>query len=186
MAEIISNVLDFARGRLSDGLTLELSPQPLAPVLEQVVDEFRSARPDRRFAVAIRDAERVRCDAPRIGQLVSNLIGNAIAHGAEAGPIRIEAGRQSSHFEISVANEGAPIPRETIASLFKPFFRADGSSTAQGLGLGLYIASLIADGHGGELLVASDAAETRFTLRFPITDSGTMAATPREPVPADA
>jgi sigma-B regulation protein RsbU (phosphoserine phosphatase) len=65
---------------------------------------------------------------------------------------------------LSIANLGEPIPPEAINRLFQPFDRV----SAQGLGLGLYIASEIARAHGGKLEVASSMQETRFTFRMPL------------------
>ena|ERR1700730_3797820 len=70
-------------------------------------------------------------------------------------------------FELSVSNQGYPIPAETIKDLFKPFVRATARPSQPSLGLGLYIASEIARAHGGTLTVESLYDETRFTFRMP-------------------
>ena len=169
MAELIEDVLDFARGRLGGGLAMEASAEePLPPVLEQVVAELRTARPDRVIEVDFDIAESVRCDRVRIGQLLSNLLDNALAHGAKDGPIRVRASTSERTFELSVANPGDPIPPATIEKLFQPFFRPSGRRGRRGLGLGLYIAREIARAHGGTLDVASSPEETRFTFRMPV------------------
>jgi signal transduction histidine kinase len=107
-------------------------------------------------------------DGPRIAQLVSNLLANALTHGDPAGPVWVLARSDDDGFELSVANLGAPIPPETQASLFQPFSRASARPGQQGLGLGLYIAAEIARAHGGSLEVASSAEITRFTFRMPV------------------
>jgi sigma-B regulation protein RsbU (phosphoserine phosphatase) len=63
-----------------------------------------------------------------------------------------------------VANVGEPIPPQTMVRLFQPFYRGEVRSSLQGLGLGLYIASQIAQAHGGALSVTSDASQTVFTF----------------------
>ena len=70
--------------------------------------------------------------------------------------------------EISVANTGSPIPPEMLDRLFQPFVRNEVGQPSRGLGLGLYICAEIARAHRGELTVASDRSETRFTLRMPV------------------
>jgi signal transduction histidine kinase len=75
--------------------------------------------------------------------------------------------------ELTIANPGEPIPPEMVQHLFKAFHRGQVRNNAQGLGLGLYIASQIAEAHGGRIEVKSDADETRFTFRMP---SGRSAA----------
>jgi signal transduction histidine kinase len=164
MSGLIDNVLDFARGRLGGGLTVEKTDAvPLRPMLEQVIAEMRVAEPDRVIEADLCNAI-VRCDPGRIGQLLSNLIGNAMTHGAAGGPIRVTSEVSKGIFELSVANSGTPIPAGVAEHLFKPFVRASAKPAQQGLGLGLYIASEIARAHHGTLSVASSEDETRFTL----------------------
>jgi sigma-B regulation protein RsbU (phosphoserine phosphatase) len=166
---LIDNVLDFARGRLGGGLSLKLdASRPLAPVIEQVIAEARLIAPGSEIVTRIGDLGGVVVDTGRMGQLVSNLLGNALTHGDKTQPVRLHAAVQEQTFELSVANGGEPIPEETLANLFRPFFRGKVRPNQQGLGLGLYIAAEIAKAHGGMLTVASTAEETRFTLRVPL------------------
>jgi signal transduction histidine kinase len=168
MAALIDNVLDFARGRLGGGFSLERNAkEPLLPVLEQVVNELRAAHPDREIQFLARMNERVSCDRVRIGQLLSNLASNALAHGAKDQPVRIEAVAGSGTFELSILNRGEAIPNALLEKLFEPFFRASARPSQQGLGLGLYIASEIARSHRGKLTAVSTPDETRFTLKMP-------------------
>jgi sigma-B regulation protein RsbU (phosphoserine phosphatase) len=168
MSDLIDNVLDFARGRLGGGITLSKdASRPLEPVLEQVVDELRTASPGRAIETSIAITEPVDCDPMRIGQLVSNLVGNALTHGAPDRPVRVGARTYDGMFEIWVANAGDPIPEAAMQKLFEPFFRGDIRDSRQGLGLGLHIASQIAGAHGGKLAVTSTAEETRFVFTMP-------------------
>jgi signal transduction histidine kinase len=169
MAGLIDNVLDFARGRLGGGLTLAPdATEPLKPVLEQVIAELRAATPDRIIESGFAFSEPVHCDRVRIGQLLSNLVANAITYGSPDKPIKVRASADGETFELSVTNAGAPIPAATMEQLFQPFFRAATRRSQQGLGLGLYIASEIARAHKGTLTVASTPEETRFTFRMPM------------------
>ena len=170
MAGLIDNVLDLARGRLGGGLTLDRNAdEPLAPALEQVVAELRSGHPDRQIDVHLQLVEPIACDRPRIAQLLSNLLANALTHGAEDSPITVRASVRDATLELSVANKGEPIPPGVAERLFEPFYRSSAGSDKQGLGLGLYIASEIARAHGGTLKVNSTPNETRFVLRIPVT-----------------
>ncbi len=110
-------------------------------------------------------------DRVRIGQLLSNLIGNALVYGDKSEPVRVRASTDTE-FRITVCNAGDPIPPATMARLFQPFTRGDVRPHQQGLGLGLYIASEIARAHGGKIEVASSAQETCFTFAMPL-DAGT-------------
>jgi sigma-B regulation protein RsbU (phosphoserine phosphatase) len=169
MSGLIDNVLDFARGRLGGGITLSRNAnRPLEPVLEQVIDELRTASPGRLIETTIAITQPVNCDRTRIGQLVSNLIGNALTHGAPNKPVRVGARTEGSTFEFWVANEGDPIPEAAMAKLFEPFFRGEVRDSRQGLGLGLHIASQIAKAHGGRIAVTSTPEETRFVFTMPL------------------
>jgi len=168
MGGLINDVLDFARGRLGGGLALDLQPTQLAPVLGHVVAELYARWPARTVETAFALSQPVVCDQARIAQLLSNLLGNALTHGAADAPVRVEASEHEGAFVLSVVNHGRPIPEAALDLLFQPFARGAVSPGNEGLGLGLYIASEVARAHGGTLTAASDAAETRFTLRMPM------------------
>jgi signal transduction histidine kinase len=168
MSALIDNVLDFARGRLGSGIALKRSPQSLQPVLNQVIAELRAGSPGRKIETTFDLTRAVDCDGGRIAQLFSNLLGNAVTHGAADRPIRVRATTQDGKLELSVANAGEPIPSEAMERLFQPFYRLAEQGSQQGLGLGLYIASEIARAHGGRIDVTSSPAETRFTFRMPL------------------
>jgi phosphoserine phosphatase RsbU/P len=168
MAELIDNVLDFARGRLGGGITLDRNADtPLEPVLHQVIDELRLSS-GREIEVEYAIGVPVNCDRARIGQLVSNLVGNAITHGATNIPVRVRAETDGGFFKLSVANGGDPIPEAAMERLFEPFFRGEVRASRQGLGLGLHIASQIAKAHEGVLTVTSTIEETKFTFLMPL------------------
>lgn len=169
MGGLIDDMLDFAKARLGSGFTLDRNPNaPLRDHLEQVIGELRDVW-NAPIETEIALLRPVNCDPRRIAQVASNLIGNALKHGAPDRPVRVRASTSERGLELSVANEGDPIEPLVKQQLFQPFFRGDGRSSTQGLGLGLYIASEIARAHGGNLDVASSNDETRFTLRIPLT-----------------
>jgi sigma-B regulation protein RsbU (phosphoserine phosphatase) len=167
MQGLIDNVLDFARGRLGGGLTLTLSDQPLEPTLRQVVDELQSTHPESIIKTQFALTSPVKADPVRIGQLLSNLLGNALTHGEAGGPVSVIATTED-RFELAVCNAGDPIPAEAIKRLFAPFARGQAGPGRQGLGLGLYIASEIAKAHGGTIDVTSTPEVTCFSLRMPL------------------
>ena len=167
MARLVDNIMDFARGRLGDGLTISRdAKQPLTPVLEQVIAELKSVWPDVAIEASIDIEEPVNCDRGKMGQLFSNLLGNAILYGDQGKPVRVSARTINGVFELAVTNYGAPISDKAMVNLFKPYTRGERPSQ-QGLGLGLYIASQIAGAHGGTLKASSNAEETRFAFEMP-------------------
>lgn len=168
-SDLIDNVLDFARGRLGGGLTLNRDASALlTPVLEQVVAEIVSVHPYRKITFHVATSEPIDCDRVRLGQLLSNLLGNAVTHGSKTDPIVVKAGTLHDTLQISVTNGGRPIDEATRLRLFQPFFRGELRPNQVGLGLGLHIASEIAKAHGGTLDVTSDDRETRFTFCMPL------------------
>jgi signal transduction histidine kinase len=101
-----------------------------------------------------------------MGQLFSNLLGNAITYGDQGTPVRVSARTIDGLFELAVTNYGQPMSDKAMENLFKPYTRGDRPSQ-QGLGLGLYIASQIAKAHDGTLRASSTPEETRFVFQMP-------------------
>lgn len=171
IAGLVDNLLDLARGRLGGGFPVERRLEPaLEAALIQVVDELRLAHPGRTIDADIRLPEAVRADARRLSQLLSNLVANALTHGAADVPVRVCGAIRGEELVVSVANAGEPIPEAARARLFQPFSRP----SQQGLGLGLWICAEIARAHDGHLSLSSDAAETCFTLRMPVAPDAAL------------
>ena len=165
MAGLIDDVMDFARGRLGGGITLDRNAaEPLESILPQVVELLRAAVPERGIDVVISLTEPVDCDRRRFAQMVSNLLGNALTHGDAADSVRFEAFTRDGRLQISLANTGTPILADMLEHIFELFARGKHRPSRQGLGLGLYISQQIAVAHGGSLKVVSTDAETRFTF----------------------
>jgi signal transduction histidine kinase len=169
MSALIEDVLDFTRCRLGAKFVINLSRvDNLFEALTPVIAEIRHAHPGADVVYRFGAARPVRCDFGRISQLVSNLLSNAVHHGAPGGPILINGHVDDQSMVLSFSNEGAAIHADQIDLLFKPFTRAEGENKSAGLGLGLYICSQIAESHGGELHVTSDDRHTVFTVRLPL------------------
>jgi len=169
MAGLIDNLMDFARARLGGGF--EIAPRSqtaLGATIAETIYEIQLAHPSRTIVDETAVDQPVNCDASRIAQLLSNLLGNAVAHGAPDTPVVVQASVDEGVFTLAVINRGDPIAPALQAQLFQPFSRALHATDKQGLGLGLYIAAEIARAHGGELSVTSDVAATAFTFRMPV------------------
>jgi signal transduction histidine kinase len=165
MATLIDNILDFARGRLGDGVPVIKRPEPqLSRALSHVVAELSAIHPERKLESRINITGPVACDSQRVAQLFANLLSNALTHGAADYPVIVDAHDAEGIFTLSVTNQGEPIPAGTRERLFHPFSRGLGEKRQEGLGLGLYIASQIAAAHGGTLSVESVPAGTTFKL----------------------
>lgn len=178
-AQLVDDILDFARDRLGSGIVLKkVVPVDLATLLLQVVTEIQVVNPSRIISADIGTLAHVECDPPRIAQLLSNLLANAISHGGAAAKVSVLAQEQSRfdeqcnamrYFVLSVTNGGEPIPTTTLSHLFKPYWRPAGAVPGAGLGLGLYIVKQIAQAHGGDMQVSSTLEQgTTFTFTMPL------------------
>lgn len=179
--QLVRDVLDFARGRLGDGIPLNIQLCPdLDEALRHVAAELQRVHPQRLISLNICDLSGIYCDRERICQVLSNLIANALQHGNENGPIDVSARISGSIFVLGVHNTGEPIPPQVMTHMFEPFSHPASDAPQVGLGLGLYIAKQIALAHGGRMEVRSSAETgTLFSLYLPVN----RAATP-EPRPA--
>jgi len=169
-SQLIEDVLDFARGRLGAGIVVDLQPDAdLTRSLEHVVSELQRIHPDRVISMDVDDLRGVLCDKERIGQLLSNLVSNALIHGAPDSDVHVSGRLSNQAFTLSVHNQGRAIAENVRAQLFKPFARPSLRSPRGGLGLGLYIAYQIALAHDGRLEVSStDEDGTQFVFHLPV------------------
>ncbi|MEG1769068.1 MAG: GAF domain-containing sensor histidine kinase [Comamonas sp.] len=176
MARLIDDVLDLARGRM--GMHVNIAPiTDLEPRLTEVVAELRDAHAGRSIVENYRCADAVECDLGRVQQLVSNLLGNALAYGDPAQPVSVNAGVDGNWLELSVCNAGTPISPTSLARIFEPYWRPAESKPGGGLGLGLHICAMIVKAHDGTLHVSSSAdAGTCFTARLPVRKGVTAVA----------
>ncbi|MGO3987365.1 GAF domain-containing sensor histidine kinase [Pseudomonas sp. SAS7] len=171
MNNLIEDVLDFSRGKLGGGIPVKRTlVDNLGEVFTAVINEIMASYPNVKIRQEVIISPGIFCDAGRMGQVLSNLLGNAVAHGALDHPIEVIASMQENHITLSVMNHGPEIPEVLLPLLFQPFKRSAGGGRGEGLGLGLYIASQIVTGHNGTLSVTSTReAGTRFVARFPGT-----------------
>ncbi len=173
MERIIADVLDFTRGRLGGGIPVAPVAADLGVICRQILEEQQLANPDRSLRFESAGDLSGRWDPDRLGQLVSNLSGNAIRHGAD--PITLVASGEPSEVLLEVRNRGEAISPEVIGSLFDPFRKGDQRSS--GLGLGLYIVQEIARAHQATVTVRSTPQEgTCFMVRLPRVTAGTSPA----------
>lgn len=166
MSGLIDDVMDLARNRLGAGMILNRKFEPpIEQTVSQVIAEIKSGHTDRAIEWKSNHPRAIEVDHARIAQMFSNLLGNAVTHGALDQRIVVESWSDDGEFRLSVANGGEPIPKTAMERLFQPFYRGDVEPGTQGLGLGLYIARQIAEAHGGTIDIESDVHETRFAFR---------------------
>jgi signal transduction histidine kinase len=158
---LVDSLLDFTRARFGMGFPVHPTDADMGELGAHLVDEVRTAHPDRMIRFEAHGSLRGCWDVVRVAQVLSNLVGNAVQHGKD--PIVVEARDAGDVVLLSVRNGGQPIPEAKRAALFQPFRKSDDS---KGVGLGLFIAQQIVRSHGGSIDVASTPEATTFTTRW--------------------
>jgi len=173
MARMIGDLLDYTRTRLGAGMPVSPTSVDLSGLCRELFDEFRTAHPNRviRFQT---DGEQIgEWDADRLRQAISNLLGNAIQHGAENAPINLKLTGEASEVVVVVHNGGPPIPPGELPRIFEPLVRGASAEHPKhnrpgSIGLGLYIAREVARSHGGRIdVTSSEESGTAFSMHLP-------------------
>jgi signal transduction histidine kinase/uncharacterized small protein (DUF1192 family) len=169
MERLISQLLLFAQARHAGGVPVNRTACELGELARRVVDELLAARPEREVAIERAGELSGTWDPDRLDEVLSNLVGNALQHGAE-GPVTVRLRGEGAEVVIEVHNGGVAIPAATLPHVFDPFRRGDGAGgeRSHSVGLGLFISREIARAHGGSIAVASSEGEgTTFVVRLP-------------------
>jgi len=171
---IVEQVVDFSRAQAGGVMPVHRVPGNLADQLAKVLQETQVRHPARTLRLECSGEFNGWWDEGRIGQLLSNLLANALLYGAPGSDVSVRMWATPAHVLFSVHNDGDPIPPAEQHRIFQPLERglqhrdAAVGPQAQGLGLGLYICREIVRSHGGSLHVDSDAAAgTTFTVSLP-------------------
>ncbi len=173
MNQMIGALLDFTRSRLGAGIPIVRADMDMGKVVHDVVNEISAAHPDRTIKVDARGALRGEWDCPRISQLLSNLIGNAVEYGSAGTTATVDVKSDDKEITLAVHNHGDVIPPDELRAIFNPMKRSEAGSAAAGgasgnLGLGLYIADRIVHAHKGRIEVkSSEERGTTFTVHLP-------------------
>ncbi len=112
-------------------------------------------------------------ELPRIKQIITNLLENAVKYSPGGGEILVTIGAAGSNASVQVSDQGIGIPESDLPNLFTPFYRSSNASSRHftGLGLGLYLSQQVAEAHGGQLSVASvEGKGATFTLTLPLAE----------------
>ncbi|HET9106364.1 MAG TPA: sensor histidine kinase [Steroidobacteraceae bacterium] len=185
MSELVNNLLDYARTSLGDSIPVFPAPVMMNQICSRAIEEVESAYPGRDITLVCAQDVEGSWDSSRIIQLLTNLLVNALQHGAASGVVSVTVSNRVHSVVIDVYNEGEPISPGSLGTLFHPLYRRasvrDRTHKAQssGLGLGLFIASQIARSHGGDIKVLSTSeGGTTFSVELPKSCSPLRAATP--------
>jgi len=177
LTRLIDNLLESVRIE-SGQLGIRHQSVSLAQVAEDAEDLMSGLLAQRRQQLRIaipQDLPAITGDAPRLTQVMTNLLANANKYGPEDSEITVGAVRKGAKVELWVEDSGSGAPELEGASIFERFYRAaEREPDPRGLGLGLWIVKSIVERHGGEVRAGrTPAGTTRFTVTLPI---GTGAA----------
>jgi signal transduction histidine kinase len=168
MMRMIAEIIDFANAHLGGGIPADPVPCDMGEVCDDAVQELRLAYPDRDLRIDADGDLRGAWDRDRVMQVISNLIGNAIAHGSDPIIVHVCTSSDNERVITRVTNGGAEIPAAELAHLFDPFVRGQAMTrNREGMGLGLYIVKQIALAHGALINVTSRPGETAFEIAWP-------------------
>jgi hypothetical protein len=175
MGLLINDLLEFTRTRLGSGIPLARTACDLGTVCTTALETIRAGNPEQRFDEQISGDLVISADAPRLHQVLLNLLSNAVQHGDQNKPISLVATGNEAGIELRVQNFGRPIEPAALQKIFEPMVRATSpeadtsEQSKSSLGLGLFIVREIVEGHGGSVTVqSSQDAGTVFTVRLPL------------------
>jgi signal transduction histidine kinase len=178
ISEMITDLLEYTRTRLGRGI--EVTPQPgnLGKICAEVFDQVNAAYPSRKFEAEIDTAIFLDFDAPRMRQVLTNLLTNAVQHGDRNFPVIMTARGEDRAAVLTVTNRGTPIPPDSMQVIFNPLVQVVSTASepherpATSLGLGLFIAREIVRGHDGTISVTSSLETgTAFVVTLPRSGS---------------
>lgn len=155
------------------GLRLDQTPNSLSDLISDTLESFSALAQRQGITLegsAAPDVDPVCMDAPRIGRVLNNLVGNAIRHTPAGGRVQLRARREGARVEVLVADSGEGIRPEDIPHIFERFYRGEKSRSRAtgGAGLGLAIARGIVEAHGGEIRLESAPGQgTCFIFSIP-------------------
>ncbi|MBW8126952.1 MULTISPECIES: sensor histidine kinase [Pseudomonas] len=173
-SQIVGDLLDLTRCQMGPGIPVKRVDIDLAPICERIVEEMRSFHPHAQLKYETTAPALGTFDGARMEQVFSNIIGNAVQHGDARLPITVRLAVSDGSLVFTVHNQGEPIPEDVLPFIFNPMGRFSQRSViehgpAEGLGLGLFIASEIVAAHEGSIEVASTSQwGTEFRVMVPL------------------
>ena len=171
LTRLVDDLLIMSRLE-ADALEVSRRPRPLADVIDFIRDRLDNLTTRHQLRVDIPDdLPPVNVDEQRIGEVLTNLVENAVKFSDDGTAIVIGARRDGQEVIMSVTDEGIGIPGEIHERIFERFFQGDGRKTGRrkGTGLGLAICRGIVEAHGGRIWVESQPGKgARFSFSLPV------------------
>lgn len=157
LGSIVNDLLDLSRIESGKGFALQLGDHPVEDVIREVSLYYQGVCAKHEIAAELPDADTVLLiDRDKIGQVLHNLISNAVKFSPNGGVIRVHAQVSDKYYEVCVTDQGIGMMPDQVERVFDKFYRADSSNSApEGTGLGMAIVKHIVESHGGKTRVES-------------------------------
>lgn len=173
MTAMVNDLLEYSRLQLGGQFPITPKLVDMTAVCNEAVENARAVHPDCPFEMQTVGDINCNVDAPRVQQVLSNLLNNAAQYSPKGQPVRLAVRGSADAVTVSVSNFGSVIPEPLMASIFEPLVQLDADDNDRGrastsIGLGLYVAREITLAHGGTIDVRSSSSDgTVFTVRIP-------------------
>lgn len=172
MKNLVEDLFEYTKVQ-QHGAPVNIMRIDLNQLLEQLTASFELEGQHRGIEISskvVPNPLMIEADPEKLGRVFNNLVANAFKYGNGASYIRVDARQRADQVEVTVANDGTPIPAQSLAHLFERFYRAEASRSRAtgGTGLGLAIVKSIVDLHHGTVTVTSDENETAFVVTLPL------------------
>ncbi len=174
LTRLMSDVLDFSKIQAGK-LALQKTFVDLTALVKETVETLQLTTKKHQLLVAGEVKTQVWADQDRIGQVLTNLLANAIRYSPEQGKILVHLSEEENSVTLAVQDFGIGIPREQQGKIFERYYRVGGTTenTFPGLGMGLYISHEIVQQHGGSMWVDSAAGQgSTFSFSLPVREEG--------------
>ncbi len=180
MSNMVGQLLDLTRTRLAGGIPIERRSAGFRAIVAGAIEELQLVYRDRDIQLETGEEIEGLWDTDRLTQVVSNLVGNALEHGAPDRPVTVRLSTDDDLVRFSVHSFGPPIPPEVLPLIFDPYRRTSArSGRSKGLGLGLFITQQIVLAHGGRLDCRSTGEDgTTLTVVLPRGADGEISPAP--------
>jgi signal transduction histidine kinase len=166
---MLNTLMDIS-GAETGVMKLARSTVDVSELARDAVDVYRDVADEKgvRLLTHLPSGATVKADRVRLGQVIANLVDNAIKYTPAGGTVEVTTVPASASVSLLVKDSGAGIAAADLPRIWQRFFRADGSRSAPGLGLGLSLVKAIVEAHGGRAEVQSEpGAGSTFTVRLP-------------------
>ena len=185
LAKIINDLLDISRIESGIGFTLHKVSCNINKIIRERVKYAQASHPERQFDIILpKEPLELMVDKDKIGQVLENILSNAVKYSPEGGAVCLTARRildfglgnldlkdkKQAAIEISVADQGIGMSPDQVEKIFDKFYRADASDSAiSGTGLGMNIVKNYVEAHGGKVWVESELGKgtvVKFVLQI--------------------